>query len=478
MKKSVYLINLPKYEADTVPLGPAILQTVAIRCGYTPHFTDLNLELSEGKDQDKGMYDAWISGLGNNLPFSTLKSYIQLCDTTIKQIIDVDPEHVGVSFFSRESLTYGHVFLRRLKTMGYPGKVSVGGPGISRSSEESIEKLVDDQLVDYYVLGDGEVAFEKILKQELPYPGVNNRNHIAITDMDNLPLPNFDNFELDRYPKMFNKKTLGIEGSRGCVRDCGFCDIKVLFLKYRYKSGGRLFKEIMHNIKQNNVYTFWFTDSLVNGNQKEFRVMLRLLSDYNNKAPQDKRISWTGQYIVRPQKQYIEEDFKLLVDSGCYTLATGIESYSESVRKQMGKNFSNDDIHWFFNKCQEYNISLFIMMVIGYPTETQKDFEDTLTFFDEFEHLADDDTISGLQLGHTMIMIPGTPAWKQQDKLGVTYEQLLNVNKSNSWRNANSDIKERIKRRLIAQKKALQRGFGIRSSQDHIDMFKRWIHGV
>ena len=477
MNKKVYLVNLPKYEADTVPLGPAIMQSVALACGFEPHFTDLNLEVDEAKHNSKQAYDVWISGLKNS-SHGTMKNYIQICNKTIRDILKVDPEHVGVSFFSTHSHSYGGVFLRRLRKLGYFGKVSIGGAGVGRASDEVLDGYLSAGLIDYYVRGDGEIAFEKILKQQLPYPGVNNSNNIAIQDMDGLPNPNFINFELDRYPKMFDKQTLAIEGSRGCVRNCGFCDIKLLFLKYRYKSGQRLYDEIMFNVRHHDIYTFWFTDSLVNGNQKEFREMLRLLSDYNRQAPEDKRIKWTGQYIIRPARQYIEEDFDLLVNSGCYTLATGIESYSEKVRKQLGKNFSNNDIRWFFNKCQEYNISLFIMLLVGYPTETQEDFEEGLSFFNEFEHLADDNTITGLQLGETMTVIEGSPSWKQRSELEITYENLPNVRQDQSWRNANSDLKQRIKRRLIAQKKAVQKGFGIRSSKDHMDMFKRWMHGL
>ena len=118
------------------------------------------------------------------------------------------------------------------------------------------------------------------------------------------------------------------------------------------------------------------------------------------------------------------------------------------------------------------------MLLVGYQTETQKDFEESLSFFNEFEHLADDNTITGLQLGETMTVIEGSPSWKQRSELGITYENLPNVRQDQSWRNANSDLKQRIKRRLIAQKKAVQKGFGIRSSKDHMDMFKRWMHGL
>jgi len=428
----------------------------------------------------------WASGLQGAIEYTTIKSYIKLCDKVIQDILKCDPEYVGLSYFTQWSIPYGNPFLKRLRRLGYNGKIVIGGPGVTRGQDGSNgltsgldinpQHLLDKNLIDYYVTGDGEVIFEKILKQELPYPGVNNNNHISIANMDSLHMPNFQNFKLEEYPKMFGNVTLGIEGSRGCVRNCGFCDIKVLFLKYRYKSGQRLFDEIINNVKTTGVNTFWFTDSLVNGNQREFRKMLRLLGEYNNSVEETKKIRWTGQYIIRPQNQYIEEDFELLVNSGCYTLATGIESYSERVRKELGKNFSNDDIRWFFSKCQQYNINLFIMMVIGYPTETEIDFKDTLNFFDEFEHLADDNTITGIQLGATMIMIPGTPAWHQSEKLGITYDSYPSISHPNQWRNENSDIKIRLKRRLLAQKYALKKGFGIRNNQEQLNSFKRWMH--
>jgi len=479
MPSRIYFVNLPKYEADTIPLGIAILQGVATKCGFDADFTDFNLELDQAKASSSALLNIWSSDLKGNLKYSEVKKYFTMCDKIIDNIIAYNPQYVGLSFFSNYSFTYGNAFLKRLKTRKCKSKIIVGGPGISRANPKSIEAWYNNRLVDYYVIGDGEICLEKILNKELPYAGVNNRDHLPILRMDDLPYPDLNGFELSRYPQMFNKRTVAIEGSRGCVRDCGFCDIKVLFLKYRYKTGKRLFNEIMHSVKNHDAYTFWFTDSLVNGNQKEFRIMLNLLADYNRTVPKENRVSWTGQYIVRPQKQYIKEDFRMLVDSGCFTLATGIESYSESVRKELSKNFSNDDIRWFFQQCQFYGISLFIMMVIGYPTETEQDFQDTMSFFDEFEHLADDNTITGVQLGHTMILIPGTPAWKKQQEYGITYQEgLLNVNKNNTWKNKNSNLKLRMKRRLLAQKKALQKGFGIRSMDEHMHMFKRWMHDV
>ena len=50
----------------------------------------------------------------------------------------------------------------------------------------------------------------------------------------------------------------------------------------------------------------------------------------------------------------------------------------------------------------------------------------------------------------------------------------------NSWKNKNSDLKIRVRRRLLAQKYAIERGWGtiIRSTAQNLDMFKRWAHDL
>ena len=229
----IYFVNLPKYEADTIPLAIAILQGVANKCGYDARFTDFNLELDSAKESNKSLMTVWSSDLKGNLKYSAVKQYFQMCDSIIDKIVEYNPEYIGLSFFSNYSFTYGNAFIKRLKTRGCTSKIIVGGPGVSRAKAGSVESWYDRKLVDYYVIGDGEICLEKILKNELPYAGVNNRDHLPIPRMDDLPYPDLNGFELARYPQMFNKQTVAIEGSRGCVRDCGFCDIKVLFLKYR-----------------------------------------------------------------------------------------------------------------------------------------------------------------------------------------------------------------------------------------------------
>ena len=92
----------------------------------------------------------------------------------------------------------------------------------------------------------------------------------------------------------------------------------------------------------------------------------------------EKKIKWNGQFIVRGAKTFSQQDFDNLANSGCDHLTMGLESGSEAVRNHMRKKFSNSDIDYFVNNLGERNITMKFLLIVGYPTETEEDFEMTL----------------------------------------------------------------------------------------------------
>ena len=50
----------------------------------------------------------------------------------------------------------------------------------------------------------------------------------------------------------------------------------------------------------------------------------------------------------------------------------------------MKKQFSNQDLDEFMEQAYKHNINLEFLMIIGYPTETQTDFQDTIDMFTKY----------------------------------------------------------------------------------------------
>ena len=100
-----------------------------------------------------------------------------------------------------------------------------------------------------------------------------------------------------------------------------------------------------------------------------------------------------------------------------------------------------------------------MLMIVGYPTETEKDFNETLLLLDRLSSYNEQGTISGVNLGKTMVVLPGSPIGENLSHWGIEYDE------NNNWistKNPTLDFKERVRRRLLAQEKREDLGYMVR----------------
>jgi len=230
-----------------------------------------------------------------------------------------------------------------------------------------------------YIVGEGEHALLEFLKGNLDYPGINGNQPKQMENIEDLPPPDYsDVIHKHKYD------TAIISGSRGCVRKCTFCDVMTIWPKYRWKTGKKIADDMHEVANKTGLKKIGFSDSLVNGSMKHFRDMCSELSK------REKKVQWNGQFIVRGAKTFSSEDFDNLANSGCNGLTMGIESGSEAVRDHMRKKFSNEDIEYFVTNLGDRNIKMKFLLIVGYPTETEEDFEMTLEMlrkYGKYSHL-------------------------------------------------------------------------------------------
>jgi hypothetical protein len=83
-----------------------------------------------------------------------------------------------------------------------------------------------------------------------------------------------------------------------------------------------------------------------------------------------------------------EKDFELAAKAGCTSWTIGVESGSERVRNDMKKKFTNNDIDWSANMLFNYGINQTWLLMVGYPSETDQDFEDTKNLLKKYAYMA------------------------------------------------------------------------------------------
>ncbi|MAU88672.1 MAG: hypothetical protein CMC40_02030 [Flavobacteriaceae bacterium] len=246
----------------------------------------------------------------------------------------------------------------------------------------------------HFVVGEGEYALVEFLNGNLDYPGINGKPPQQIENIEDLPPPDYSDVMCKH-----DYDTAIISGSRGCVRKCTFCDVMTIWPKYRWKTGKKIADEMHEVAEKTGLKKIGFSDSLVNGSMKHFRDMCKEL------ASRDKKVQWNGQFIVRGAKTFSSEDFDNLANSGCNGLTMGIESGSEKVRDHMRKKFSNEDIDYFMKNLGDRKIKMKMLLIVGYPTETEEDFEETLQLLRRYKKYAKYISVSP----HMMLTYKNTP---------------------------------------------------------------------
>jgi hypothetical protein len=219
---------------------------------------------------------------------------------------------------------------------------------------------------------------------------------------------------------------------------------------------------MLQHWQQTGVTDFWFNDSLINGSIKQFMELLETIEQYQMQYPELKNLTFSGQFIIRPQSSHSERMYKLMASTGCNHLAVGVESGSERVRTHMGKKFSNADIDYHLQMCEKYSITNFMLTLVGYPTETEQDFQDTLDMFTQYQRYIINRTILGISLKYTMTILPGTPIEAMQSDLGI--EWVHGHNNSIEWRsdqNPSLTVNARYQRWVTLIEHATKLGYSL-----------------
>lgn len=380
-KTRLCLVMLPEWNTDFVPYNLAKLAGAAKTAGYFCKTFDLNVKIrNDLKRSFKNyplLYDPWDpvrdwhweehhywTDLHPTLePF--LEKYVQ-------EVIKHEPDILGMTlYYCNEQPSIW--FAKRIKELLPAIKIVVGGPQTHSSGYKG------NKIFDYIVNGEGEKSLLEILKSiekniNLDYTEVIDTIKIIRQpeeekfNLNKLPKPDYSNFNFNDYH--FPNGSL-CEISRGCIAKCTFCE-ETHFWKYRQRTALSTLDEIEHMYYTHGVDVFWFVDSLVNGNLNELRAFCKGVAEKGLK------IHWTG--YARCDGRMDLEYFKDLKAGGCELLNYGIESGSQTVLDAMDKKVTIEEMEQNFKNGHEVGIKAMTNWIVGFPTETYRDFEHTMTF--------------------------------------------------------------------------------------------------
>ena len=336
-----------------------------------------------------------------------------------------NPDVVGVTSTSYGSkIAYNTI--NKLKQSGY--KVVVGGP----HSSTVLKQILEETKADFSIKREGEITFNELLGN-LDNPsivkgiiwrkkGKENQDEIienpdreAIHDLDSLPFPAFELFELDKYMD----KKIPIVTSRGCPYRCVYCSINLTMgHKFRARSAKNVVDELEYWVKKGYTY-FGFNDDCFTFDVQRAKDICDIIIERGLK------IKWELRNGIRIDR-LDEELLRKMKEAGCFYLAFGIESAVQDVLNKMKKGLRIETAREMVLLAEKLKIKHGGFFIIGLPGDNFKRFKESLNFalslpFDEIRF-------------YNAVPYPGTElfTWiKDNGKFIRTAEDYLNT--ADAW---------------------------------------------
>jgi hypothetical protein len=219
--------------------------------------------------------------------------------------------------------------------------------------------------IDKIIIGEGEQLFLKWLIGELD----NSRRVYSLKDVETEPLdlssigvPDFSDFDLQHYP------SIAAYGSRSCPFRCAFCSETVQWGSYRKKSAGQIVEDLGKLRQRYGFQLFLMGDSLLNPIIDALAAGL---------LREKWAVYWDG-YLRVGEAACCLENALAWRRGGFYRARLGVESGSQQVLDSMNKKISIRQIKETIRSLASVGIKTTTYWVIGFPGETEDDFQQTL----------------------------------------------------------------------------------------------------
>jgi radical SAM superfamily enzyme YgiQ (UPF0313 family) len=276
--------------------------------------------------------------------------------------IDFDKSYdlVGISAMTQQA-TRAYQIADEFRKRGI--KVVIGGIHATVLPEEA------KQHADSVIVGEAEETWPRFIEDCLNGNVQPFYRTTESIDLAKSPIPRYDLLQPQNY------KTIWIQATRGCPRDCEFCVAsKVYGLKYRHKTVEQVVREIEYVKKIWENAKINFADDNMFVDRKYSAELVKRLMPL--------KVKWSAQTDVSVAQ---DEDFlELIRRSGCISLFIGFESLSK-------ENFNSLDRHrWklqqlekypaVIRRIQSYGIGVMGAFIIGFDNDDTSIFKKTMNF--------------------------------------------------------------------------------------------------
>ena len=316
-------------------------------------------------------------------------------DGLVEDIIAAEIKKNDIGVVATGGLSYQYNSIRNIVEAAKNSRkniITIVGGGIITSDPKVAMTAIE--FADYGVVGEGELTICELcdsLENGGDIAAVNGVIHKLdngdfqtnpvrgeIKDLNTLPWPDYDGFELEKYlasapgvAGMNRTHTVFMVASRSCPYECTFC-FHTTGQKYRQRKMEDFFAELEYMISKYNIDYLCLADELFSTNIRRVRKFCAGISKYN--------IKWWAQFRV---DNVSPELLSLLKDSGCEVMGLGLESADDHILESMKKRTTVADLERALKLIYDSGISMEGAFIFGDIEETWQTANNTIKWWRE-----------------------------------------------------------------------------------------------
>jgi radical SAM superfamily enzyme YgiQ (UPF0313 family) len=305
--------------------------------------------------------------------------------------------------------------------------------------------VLKSPLVDYVILGEGEIRFPLLLEQiekgrtrkikEMDGIGYRVDGEIMINplqsfiqDLDSLPYPARELLDLDRY-RIRKKRSTMIVTSRGCPHGCAYCSTHLIMgTSFRTRSPEDILQEMMECWNRYGIQIFDIEDDNFTFDKERAKKLMTLV------------IETFGEQVLELTAMngvsfasLDEELLRLMKRAGFKTINLSFVSTDFSIKESMKRPGLAIDFKDIVDKAEQVNLNMIAYAILGMPGQTIEEMVDTLIY------LMGKRVLIGPSVYYPT---PGTDLFKKCKKMGILPSH------SSQWRSSALPIETKEFNRL------------------------------
>jgi len=303
-------------------------------------------------------------------------------DNFKKRIIEVNPDVVGIT-----AMTFTLIDVIKtidlIREVNSKIKIVLGGPHIHLYPQETVNL----PNVDFVIKGEGERPFFNLIEALEGRGELSQINGLVykkdnqiidqpvgdlIDDLDKIPFPDRELLPIEKYNSILGEDRIvtTMFTSRGCPFQCAFCDRPHLGKKFRARSAQSVVDEMEECLNLGIEEILIYDDTFTVNRQRTLDICDEIIK-------RELKFVWD----IRARVDTVDKEvLEKLKQAGCLRIHFGVEVGTEKILKVLNKGINLDQVENIFQEAKKIGIERLGYFMIGAPTETKQDIEETMQF--------------------------------------------------------------------------------------------------